>query len=189
MIGNANIHVLDIDTETNMHKTIQDIFWNYAHRITQVDDNLSYIDLSGSNVKIKDWTGWTQLLKIERILVSRSNILKLGTDDAYNLNILDENIPVYENTTSIRGFHGEVKYKYRIHQYQYLKNQEKVLMRMIFPGEEKWQDFINIEVINSYIEEGVPFYRIYTKSGFYNANGFHLCSADTKIEADKELFK
>lgn len=192
----TNVHILDIDKEANCNGSIASFFAHYSYLWKSISENESEIDFSGMNVKIKDWTGWTQLNKIVRIENNRPWSRMVCTDllqEFYgSIIIRDQMIPVYDNSLSKPGFHGEVKYKYILRNDLYLNGMEKFVMRVFVNGEQ-WQQFIPMRlepVLESNpMENRHVGYDIYTKSGFFNANGFHLCSSDTRIEDGKESWK
>lgn len=194
MIANSIIHILDIDSSESIQDTISHIFWKYGYKVQREPGFVNSIDFSEMNIKIKDWTGWTQLLKIRECEAEPFDWIGLEPTDPNIkkfIQLKDCNIALYDKDTSTHGFHGEVKYKYTIRDYQYLKNQDKVTMRILVPYQEQWQMFMDMKVlhISRFFAPELVGYEIYTKSGFYNANGFHLCSSDAKAEDEKDLWK
>lgn len=184
----TDIHILDIDHEVSIHDPISKVYQYFSH-LRKEDNGFSYIDLSNLNVKIKDWTGWTQLLKIEAY-DDIDDWDKLSSP--IPLVLKDEIIPIYSPDVSKQGFHGEVKYKYILHEYQYLKGMKEFIVRTIVDDrdDDVWQLFIpmHLESVPNSSKNKVG-YKIYTKSGFFNANNIHLCSSDTRIEDGKESWK
>lgn len=179
----TDIHILDIDHEVSLHDSINKVFQYFSY-LRKEDNGFSYIDLSKVNVKIKDWTGWTQLLRIEAF----NNIDSWDQLSSPNpLILIDEIIPIYSPDVSKQGFHGEVKYKYILYDYQYLKGMKEFTVRAIVDG-DNWQAFLPMHLESIQDDTSVG-YKIYTKSGFYNANNIHLCSSDTRIEDGKESWK
>ena len=148
------------------------------------------IDLSKLNVKIKDWTGWTQLLSIHIIKNQTDMNWKILTPKdenmpGYKLILKDEILPIYSHNATIKGFHGEVKYKYSLCHIDDISNE--IILRAKIPYIMEWQMFLQMDSTDT--EMDCNGYKIYTKSGFYNAGIYHLCSSDTKIDGSKELWK
>ncbi len=182
--GDTIIKILDIDHNVHMEESLDKI---HLHYFTQSQSGI--IDFSKMKVYISDWTGWTMLKSIQRI---NQNIKfrQLHTTKYVNtvpISVFideDQIIPAYDEMRKT-GFHGEVKYRYAK---RHINAGDKFRMRAMLPSNVEWQDFISMEVSDSYelCDHG---YRIYTRSGFFNAGPLHFLSSDTKIEDDKELFK
>lgn len=198
--SSTKIHILDINEKISLNATIADVYRNFSRFQKHVGDRL-VVDLSNENVVIKDWTGWTKLYKMEKIEKKAGEkdiewdwIERLEPHDFlfYDTFVSDAIIPVYSKDISRPGFHGEVKYKYILKEYHNLKEMNQFTMRLMLDS-ENWQKFISVHLeplSPNYVFENASIgYEIYTKSGFYNANGFHLCSSDTRIEDSKELYK
>lgn len=186
--GNTDIHILDIETEESLHMPIVDIFDTY---IMHADMSTGIIDFTKLNVKIKDWTGWTQLLSIRSIKNTDDVNWKLVTpkdEELPNaeLRMVNQILPIYSNSDTTKiGFHGEVKYNYQLIDVNELPTD--AMLRAKIPNTINWQRFIAVKAEKS-ISEPVGF-EIVTKSGFFNGGIYLLCSSDTKIDGSKELWK
>ena len=186
--GNTVIHILDIESEESLHMPIVDIFDAY---IMHADMSTGIIDFTNLNVKIKDWTGWTQLMSIRSIKNTDDVNWKLVTpkdEELPNaeLKMVDQILPIYSNSDATKiGFHGEVKYSYQLTHIDELPMDG--MLRAKIPYSLDWQRFITVKSEKS-TSEPVGF-EITTKSGFFNGGIYLLCSSDTKIDGSKELWK
>lgn len=184
------IHILDIDEGNSIESSVSSIFQKYSMYM----DDEGVVDFSSRNIKIKDWTGWTQLMSIQRIKsngamnwkILTPTFEKLPEDLSSELILKGEVLPIYSHDDTLKGFHGEVKYKYSLSHIDDISNE--IVLRARIPRTTEWQRFI-VMGIGDYTSLHDDGFVIVTKSGFYNANIYHLCSSDTKIDGSKELWK
>lgn len=183
----AIVQWLDIDRQTSKKGTVAELFQSYSDKATVVPDFGSEISLEKSNIKIQDWTGWSNILKIKRINVFPENI------EWYKLNVNEKEIivdnrslvPIYDGDDHfIHGFHGEIKYSYTLTNPAmissgYVRIRSDIESGQFFTG--------LIKLFHESCEVG---FEIYTKSKFYNANSFHLYGSEDIITVgNKNLYK
>lgn len=184
LFKNTRIQLLDISNKVSIDDTIGNVFSKYFIK----SDELGSIDFNDMNVKISDWTGWTQLLQIRRIENKDIKFLHLHSTENDKLERTsiylteDHIIPSYSLNT-MNGFHGEVKYSYEM---KYVMD-DNITMRVFDLSKMNWQAFKDMNT-GDIISDNYG-YEIYTKSGFYNANNLHLLSSDARMEDGKNLFK
>lgn len=186
------IHILDITKGLSLIGTVSEIFDHYIH-IAKGD----IIDFSKLNVMIEEWTGWTKLNQITRKVSSDNSWAIITPSDAYYPSVndvvicLDDTvIPVYDPTKSKKGFHGEIKYKYNtVSCRDMVSSSGYFRMRRLPRTNAPFYQHIKCSVTSMMDDEESVTYSIFTKSGFFNGNNFHLCSSDTRIEDEKELWK
>lgn len=148
------------------------------------------------NVKITDWTGWTNILCIKKIATSIS--IPEQPRDHHTIYVQDTlwhklisgnkeiiisknaTIPIYKPTEAISGFHGEIKYPYVIKYPFDIKSGELIRILDIDDNTPAGFGEVNINPCS-----GCQFgYEIYTKSKFFNANDFHLFGSEGSIKLD-----
>lgn len=164
--------------------TIDAIFEKHAINVHQIGKDVSVIAFGAENgpkIKIQDWTGWTNVMTIWKHMSIGERwitISAIGLPEWF-VNVSEyELVPFYDPDDSKQGFHGEVKYAYR------LKHPEKRLstdhMR-VRGGEDFFKDnpqFTKVH-IEPMVDDGTSHgYQIYTLSTFMSANGFHLYASD-----------
>lgn len=186
------IHILDLTKSETMTGSVEEIFNHYI----QWEKNNS-IDFERLDVVIEDWTGWTKLERITRSKTRDESWGVISPNDSYYPGINDvvlclpnTVIPVYEPDKSMKGFHGEIKYKYKTVPCCDMVNRSGYFrMRRLPRTESPFFYHIKCNVTSLADEDEITVYSIFTKSGFFNGNNFHLCSSDTRIEDEKELWK
>lgn len=186
------IHILDLSKSESITGTISEIFDRYVHLSKE-----NYIDFSRVDVMIEDWTGWTKLERVTRDIVMCDDFCIVTPSDTYYPTVNDVVIclnktivPVYDPNKSTKGFHGEVKYKYKTVPCGNLVNtSEYFRMRKLPRTDAPFYQHIKCDIAKMPADGASEVYQVYTKSGFFNGNNFHLCSSDTRIEDEKELWK
>lgn len=177
--GSATIQWLDITSQENGISTVAKLFQRYSVKAKRISEDEEVITFDKSdNVKVTDWTGWTELQSIHKIKNADGwRVMRVGNQALMVSN--DTNIPVYSSTMVV-GFHGENKYPYIVRAVKDLN--DVAVVRVLNP---------NIEVISHnglYILEidhchqtdnGTYGYEIITRSKFYNANKFHMYGSYT----------
>lgn len=173
----TRVHILDIDQGTSFHYPVKSLATQYIQLRKPISNNSYYIDLSNNNIMIKEYMNWTRLTRID--VVSNDVWYNMQSSDdptSYqSIKISDDTlIPVYDANEVIRGFHGEVKFHYR------LKTPDEVLpgdkVRYMESGSQGNQIFIPINL--SKIIDTSYGYILYTQSGFFNAANYHMFSGD-----------
>ena len=206
MIIDGILQVLDIDTGEYGEYHPSQLFEKYSavsessiyeNFITGFHDMLR-IDFKGRNmhVKIRDWTGWSELVSIDCMKDSINNgtVIKFGAliDDTLSPDgkptcimtvSAGSRLAVYDKNDSSMAFHGEVKYRVmedlaKNVSSEYATSLNQRYLRHI----QKYDQFLGSEELVTGIRtpQNCESYRIETKSGFYNLSGFHML--DDKIE-------
>lgn len=183
--GENKIHILDIDRNENIHDTIDQVFKRYIHKAT-ISESGQIISFKDDNVKISDWTGWTQLLSIKRIKTN-PDWYKIEMIKSENEIIIDTNhlLPIYNSFITKIGFHGEVKYKYTLLPANELSSlyERYIRMRGLEDTDGRIIQFDQIKSVSnvdSILNENYG-YIIETKSKFFNCNYYHL-STETEVK-------
>lgn len=175
----TQIQYIDIKDGEPRYKSINAFYQEYSHKsklvISAPEEKLFEIDFTDMNVMITDLFGWTQVLKVKKIVIQ----VPITWVDicAANKQILLSGstlVPYYKLDETSRGFHGEVKHAY------VLKNPSKAdendYLR-IHNGETPTgepTEFVRQEIIHTFESNTVTGYEIITKSRFFNANDIHL---------------
>jgi hypothetical protein len=156
---------IDVRSQEFHKDSIQKLYQTYSY---MEDKNLGRIIFSDSNkIKIKDNTGWTDILSIKKgsnkkwIYIKSFSTLELKVD-------IEQQIPIYDTQKITKGFHGETLYHYDI-----IKAEKLIDGNLLRFG----NSFTNITFTfslfqnSSVSEDG---YDLFTKSHFFNAGEFYL---------------
>ena len=183
------IHFLDINEGVDYNKDAEFLFTHYAHKINVTDKGEEIVFTDNDNVKIMDWRGWTQIEKIEKSI--NENWYQLMPivipEGLYNHQKFspievssDTLIPVYDPHKFIRGFHGEVKFEYKLKKVDQLSSTDQLRFLKLIDiyGNNHRFSSVTLYPTNSTIIG----YKIYTKSEFFNAGVYHLYASDIVSE-------
>lgn len=213
MISNDSlVRCLDIRKEITQNATIETIFYLYSYSAqNEMDDQGNRIIYFGPNeseyVKLEDLNGWTNLKYIKQIPMENigsdyilsimlSTLENKVTDIYLGLNS-DDLIPLFDPNDSIKGFHGEIKYKYKltsadelISNYDQIKKESCCYLRD-GKNEEKYNKYMEISSLKKIflkdIMEKTYLYEIKTHSGWYVANNVLLYNGE--IAKQENLYK
>lgn len=175
--GSAIIQWLDITTQENGISTASKLFQRYSVKAKRISEDEEVITFDKSdNVKVTDWTGWTELQAIHKIKNADGwKIMRVGKQALMVSD--DANIPAY-SSTMIVGFHGENKYPYIVKEIKDLN--EGVVVRVLNPDIEiASSNGLYLLEIDHYGHDGTYGYELITRSKFYNANKFHMYGSYT----------
>lgn len=179
VVGNTKVHCLDIYEERSIIKSIEEIFQMYSSRMNFDSSTKEFtIDLRNYDVKIHDLFGWTKVECLKKRHVSPKDWRELHVSLVSKPITMtsDSVIAVYPKIESIRGFHGETKYPYEIRNIHMINDNEKI--RLVNKPDPNISEIIFSEpTLTSSSCRYDHAYEIYTKSGFYNAENFHLFSS------------
>lgn len=174
--GIAKIQWLDINDQEFGTSPVAKFFQKYSVKSKRISDDEEVITFDKSdNVKITDWTGWTEVQAIHKIKnTDRSwRIIRVG-----KLSLMvseDATIPVY-SSTRIVGFHGENKYPYIVREVKDLA--EGHVVRILDQSIEAIgkDGLAHVELDpNPYLCDDTMYgFEIITRSKFFNANKFHM---------------
>lgn len=176
---NTNVHCLDIREERSIIKSIEEIFQMYSSRLIFDSSTKEFIiDLKKYDIKIHDLFGWTKIEYLKKKHISPSDWRELHIPSICDPITMtaDSIMAVYpKEPKSIRGFHGETKYPYELRNIHMINDNEKIrLINKSDPNINETIFFVPTLTSSEYRSEYA--YEIYTKSGFYNAENFHLFS-------------
>ena len=166
------VHFIDIDEGVDYKQDAEFLFSHYAHKMIHHQCR-DMIDLSNDNVKIKDFNGWTQILKIEKWKSHEWLLLypcqEGDLNDLHKI-IVSPNtlVPAYDIDDIIRGFHGEVKIGFKLKRADELSSDDKIRFTKVFKNIDS---DLQLSSVGKFpiIREAVG-YDIYTKSKFFNAD-------------------
>lgn len=171
----TKVQWIDVKSQQVFTDTIDKMFQMYSLKAKD-NDNESEIILD-SIVKVTDWYGWTDVVSIKRI---ECCIVWKHIYAATKSVVLSNNttIPVYEDDSSYKGFHGETKYNHIIKSLCDIRSGDMIRIRRGIDDYGNEVEFANVELLQN--KECIPTenygYEIVTKSGFFNANNIHLFS-------------
>lgn len=177
------IHWADINSTEVLESGFSTLFQRYSVDSVEVsskkDDirSIYEIDFRDRNVKVKDWFGWTQLLKLRRIETKYKicwEELKIANSSL--ILSLDTIVPVYQSLVDfIIGFHGERKYHYEAKPYKDMGHGEYLRIRNGFVNGKEIEFTDDIEI--SSLKEGNHYFSIETMSGTFNANSIYMIAS------------
>ena len=117
--GKTKLQLLDLKSGDPIIDTVENIFQKYSHLIEQTMDGKI---IKFKDVKITDWTGWTDLFYIYKVDPDDrvDDWLTLTTDSGNSLDIGNHPyhptwIMIYDPDKSRRGFHGEILYHFELY--------------------------------------------------------------------------
>lgn len=172
----TDIQFLDINEGKNYVGSVEYLFRHYAHKMRLAGNHEEIIFDESDNVKISDWRGWTQLLKIERFVQSDwYHLIPNGSTYWDCPDILvssDTLVPVYENENPVKGFHGETKFAFQLKKPETICNGDKVRFTKLLDTDKNLHQFSTVAPVYSY--DFSVGYKIYTMSNFFNAGVYHL---------------
>ncbi len=178
----TKIQWLDFKEQLPFEESIQEMFQKYSHMFYRMKDNDYNLDtiLFDQFIKVKDLTGWTDLISIKRIEKTKGvkwfNLRAMGSYE----NIIvseDELIPIYIINDHMVGFHGEVKYSYILMNPEKIPLDDNHKLRM-HELTHLDLDFIPLS-ISHYSCTNINYgYELITKSRFFNGNNIHLYGSD-----------
>lgn len=190
--GYTQIQWIDTNKKITQNNTISKLFQSYVERTENgfdqtlgvIIDEINFDETDG--LKVKDWYGWTSVIKIIRYYKCHGRLCLIENNE--NSLPINENgiFPVYDPNNPIKGFHGEIKFPYEVKNVTSLKNGDYARFISYNYESEELKDFTKIQILY-YHESLDDLYWIITKSGFFNANKFHL--ACNKLDNSKENFK
>lgn len=110
------IQFMDIRAELMVNDTIEHIYQKYSHMIKSFDQRTSFIDFKDDrvNAKISDVYGWTQLLTISKVNEVYHKWKRVKVADKETIISDVTFLPCYDIKNPYKGFHGEVKYHYKL---------------------------------------------------------------------------
>ena len=187
------LQVIDIKKEEYFECSPADLLQRYAINVIAAKDNETQIAFQPETVKVRDWTGWTDLNYIQAFHIpEKSTVISLQSGNNH-IEINEDPILLYKKKFSKRVFHGEIQYMcytdYPLMINRYNNDTSNLL------GDEYWIRNIDIDgqflhVHNSKstslsieisARENTMQYNIDTRSGFFNVSGFHMAS-NSKLE-------
>ena len=207
MIIDGILQVLDIDTGEYGEYSPAQLMKKYSPDaelsqwndfITGMHDMLG-IDFIKRNmhVKVRDWTGWTELESVECLKnkVLNGTVIKFG---AIIEDTLDSNgkatcviyvpegssLAVYDKNDSNIAFHGEQKYRVMAELTKNVSSEYALSLNQRYLRHiQKYDQFLNSRELATgvLLSQNCDAYRITTKSGFYNLSGFHMLSDNTDL--------
>jgi hypothetical protein len=157
---------IDVKSQEFNKDSIQKLYQRYSHLEDKESEKIVFHE--NNIVKIKDNTGWTDILSIKKCsnkqwirIKSPDNISEIKVDKS-------QQIPVYNPQKISKGFHGETIYDYNVIESDDLRYDH--LLRIGANDIFTYPMFVTYQ--NSLeLEDG---YIIITKSHFYNADEFYL---------------
>lgn len=181
--GSSIVKCIDINHQAIYNDSVSKLFQSYIERVVKEKDGLieAIYFTEMDNVKITDWTGWTNIICIKKISPA-NQWSRITSSNKCIIVESDSLIPIYHSDDNISGFHGEIKYSYTLMKADMITPM-KCMMRIV-NDENPFQ-----EVIEATCTAPGAGYEIYTRSKFYNANGFHLFGSDNIPNSDKKLYK
>lgn len=178
--GSTIVHWLDINDQESGTSSVAKLFQRYSVKSKRISDDESVITFDKSdNVKVSDWTGWTEVQAIHKVTNPDCmwRIIHVGEESLMLSN--DTAIPIYSSTRII-GFHGENKYPYIIKEVKDLN--EGHVVRVLNPSIETFNNdgLYHIDISsNKHYDNRTYGYEIITRSKFFNANKFHMYGSYT----------
>jgi hypothetical protein len=138
---------------------------------------VEYFKFGDEAVKITDWRGWTDITHIQQEQFVPTAIILVTEHGKRLICSCHQEIPVYDPSKKIIGFHGETMYEHVVKKAMDIVPGETLRVRHC--QNEKGED-IHFDPIMS-IEPYVPttkFYGIATKSGFCNCDDIYIVAGD-----------
>ena len=179
------IHWADISSTEVVEDTFSALYQHYSidSAYVKIDSNhkdiqnISEIDFSNRNVKLKDWYGWTQLLKLRRVETKYKICWEeLRVANSSLIVSLDTIVPAYSSPVDyILGFHGERKYPFTPKPYKDMDRNEYLRIRGGF-AKGREVEFTNDIDISS-LKEGNHYFSLETLSGTFNANQVYMIAS------------
>ena len=176
----TNIQILDIAQTGDGSSSIpiEKLFRYYYHNSRMTEDGTRYISFI-SPINITEQFNWTRIIQLNQVKGPfQWKLAKVENTYLYmNKHTL---IPVYDIEEAWSGFHGEVKYPYKIKTIQDLQEGDNIRLRRgkDVKGEEiEFGTHIDIgeeEVTTDYA------YSLETASGFFTGNNIHLISINKR---------
>lgn len=178
--GMAKIQWLDVNDQEFGNSPVAKLFQRYSVKSKIISDVEEVITFDKSdNVKVTDWTGWTEVRAIHKIKNSSGSWRIIRVGDQSLISSEDTTIPVYSSTRII-GFHGENKYPYIVRQVKEIA-EGHVVRVLRQPVESHGKDGLShVELDpNPYHDDLSYGYEIITRSKFFNADNFHMYGSYT----------
>ncbi len=179
----TNVYWLNCENQRCTYGSISGLYKNFAH-LEETAGQCGSINFARFTrpVLLKDWNGWTQLLRVTRdTTIEPKDWVDVVCHYFPGKRIVVgkyELIPAYDQNKTETGFHGETKYYYELkHPMKIDKRKDSLRIGDRPPFGETFQA---VDIGYS-ADKSNPSYgfEIITRSGFYNANGFHLYGKDT----------
>lgn len=184
--ANTTVHWIDIYRGTSDIKNVNDFFQAYSDKLTTSNiAEESIIDLSKENVKIHDLYGWTNVTYVKKKYISTNEWVEVLVNEIPLSVVMtaDTLIAAYQSGDPVRGFHGEVKYPYKTRNISMIEDGDMIRITNK-PSDDNDVMFFHPMVIQAFHKPKCA-YEIYTKSGFYNAGGYHLlCNSGENFHTD-----
>lgn len=186
MLHRSNkIQWMNVNDSISKIDTIDRLYTEYAHRMCIQSPEKSEIYFGkDSSIKITDMFGWTSIIAIQKLLVSKE-WRKINTTINQSI-IVHSNtlVPIYDPSKPSRGFHGEVKYPY------VFKNPDKILPGDVTRLRDIDNEFFSVDVekLDDTIDIGNDdfAFEILTESRFCNINRIHMFASNS-ITIDEAL--
>lgn len=175
------VSIIDPSVNDDARLSIDQLFQRYSH-LSFEDGNNRSINFAALNVKIADWFGWADLLKITKISNEPVwNILQFKTPggDGHIIVTKDERIMTYDPAISTRGKNGAPIYTPQLNILSELIQSgeiHKIFIRcrydgdtLIAPGQFQHVDLVQSDDTTNHG------YLIETSTGTYTANMTQVC--------------
>lgn len=173
--GDTMIQWLDITREISVIKQMDDFFQSYSDKlVTGSTSDEAIINLNNDNIKVHDLYGWTKVEYLKKRYISTNEWVKMIIDEI-RISVTmtaDSIIAAYQPGDPVRGFHGEIKYPYKIRNVNMISAEDMIRITNK-PSVDNHDMFFHPIVIQAFHKPEYA-YDIYTKSGFYNAGEFHM---------------
>ena len=170
LAGNTIVQTLDIDTGEPWRGPITSLFEKYPTCLELPFINPYHNVLKLNNVKITDWTGWTNLLYIEQNIMYGEvwKEVKIGRESVIALFHPKSLIPTWRNMNYRRSFNGREVYEYKVVPITEL---DEARGRVLYGSDPSSDEsfFLDIQLGDTGYDHPV-FYTIHTESRFYNVN-------------------
>ena len=184
--GDSIIEWLDDTRQRDGRCTVSEFMIEYA---AKMDKDGQLIFNGDEHMYIRDGLGWTSLFKIARVNFFSVSWINIKSDHAsINVDALAL-LPIFDPSISKKGFHGELLHKYNVLDPSNVEELDKDAYMHIINDDFSIYTFEKISMSKSNIqEEPSRGYDIFTKSKFFNSNGFHMYG-ETQRPKENILFK
>lgn len=218
--ANSEIEILDIHKKEMHQYNINDLFDKFIFDSKKDDEENEIIyfgEKEKNYIKTRDVKGWTDVLYIKKIPLEKIKDKLIYTfpqpsDISKDLSLTYETlIPIFDPKSTIRKFHGEIKYEYKLFTIESLMDPSNPIY-VSGENDERFSDLRVNKCLNNHAEfchrpdiqkikssfksifeklyvygEKIYVYEIKTRSGWFIINNILLYNGD--ISKNQKLYK
>jgi hypothetical protein len=169
----TTVQWLDKKEERSYIDKVLSLFTKYSTYAKESNGEL-VIDFNQHSqiVYIVDGFGWTALQSIRKVN-KKCDWKSIVAPRSFTATE-DTLIPVYDTSNYKIGFHGEVKYDFKVIPVSELTQGDKLRVRRLTDDNGNKMEYQEVDSVITTSDDPLMGYELITRSGFFNANNIHM---------------